>query len=408
MKAKLLRQRFFFFLMVSLLVITVCIMLWPFVTTILLALAAVVIIHPLYRWFLRLKPVKENERLATILTIIAFILVIAVPVIIVLGIAISQAASLFSGLDLESAKFSLSSVLAWLESTLGGESGTQIDEQQISETVQGLISTLAIWFGELVVALGNSLPQFFANAMIVLVIMYVLLPRYRRPGRDEFTDLVPFPKSITQLFLDKIDLMIMAMFKGVFIIGFVQGLAMGLIFFIAGAPYTMLLTLLAMVLSVLPIVGISLVAWPVGIVLVLTGQVWQGIFVIAAFLLIVANIDTILRPRLVPKGAYLNPALITLSVFGGLYLMGLIGALYGPVIMILLVTSLEVYGKYILRSDLEVMLGEGSDVDLEELGLAPSEEDDEKKQQTGILAALGKLIGQLRRDSSETTATTDD
>ena len=52
-------------------------------------------------------------------------------------------------------------------------------------------------------------------------------------------------------------------------------------------------------------VGISFIAWPVGIVLIVSGSTWQGIFVIAAFLLVVANIDTVLRPVLMPKGAYL-------------------------------------------------------------------------------------------------------
>ena len=54
--------------------------------------------------------------------------------------------------------------------------------------------------------------------------------------------------------------------------------------------------------------------------------------------------------------------------------MGLIGVIYGPVIMILLVTSIEVYTKYMLRTDLEV-LAERGDIDLEELGLAPGEEE---------------------------------
>ena len=48
-----------------------------------------------------------------------------------------------------------------------------------------------------------------------------------------------------------------------------------------------------------------------------TDKVRAGIFVIVAFLLVVANIDTVLRPVLVPKAAYLNPALLMLSVFGG-------------------------------------------------------------------------------------------
>jgi hypothetical protein len=91
--------------------------------------------------------------------------------------------------------------------------------------------------------------------------------------------------------------------------------------------------------------------------------------VILAFILIVANIDTALRPVLVPKDAYLNPALVMLSVFGGLSLMGFVGILYGPVIMILLVTSVEVYAKYIMRSDLEPFLAEDGSLDLEKLGL---------------------------------------
>jgi predicted PurR-regulated permease PerM len=183
---------------------------------------------------------------------------------------------------------------------------------------------------------------------------------------------VSFPPEITQLFLNKIDLMIKAMFRGTVVIAIVQGLAMGLVLLIAGVPFVLFLTLLSMVLSLVPLIGASLIAWPVGIILILSGQVWQGIFVIAAFLLIVANLDTVLRPYLVPKGAQLNPALIILSVFGGLSLMGIIGAIYGPVIMILLVTSIDVYTKYILRSNLEILEKQGR-IDLKELGLTPQD-----------------------------------
>ena len=85
----------------------------------------------------------------------------------------------------------------------------------------------------------------------------------------------------------------------------------------------------------------------------------------------------VLRPVLVPKGAYLNPALVMLSVFGGMGLMGPIGLIYGPVIMILLVTSVEVYTKYILPSDLKDLEKDGH-VDLDALGLAMPEDEEEE------------------------------
>jgi len=168
-------------------------------------------------------------------------------------------------------------------------------------------------------------------------------------------------------------MMITAMFKDTFVIAIAQGAAMGLVFWVAGVPYVMFLTIVSMFLSLVPFIGISLIAWPVGIVLLLMGNTWQGFLVLVAFLLIVSNIDAALRPVLVPKGVYLNPALIILSVFGGLGVMGLIGAQYGPVVMILLVTSIEVYTKFMLRSDLEVLEKEGR-INLEELGLMPEDD----------------------------------
>jgi predicted membrane protein len=126
----------------------------------------------------------------------------------------------------------------------------------------------------------------------------------------------------------------------------------------------------------------------------------EGIFVIAAFLVVVSNIDTVLRPRLVPREVYLNPVLVILSVFGGIQLMGIIGILYGPVIMILLVTSIEVYTKYILRSDLEVVLARG-DLDLEELGLV-ADEDEVEETGSGMVVALARnLIARFQQGPSE-------
>ena len=78
--------------------------------------------------------------------------------------------------------------------------------------------------------------------------------------------------------------------------------------------------------------------------------------------------------------------------------MGIIGALYGPVVMILLITSIDVYTKYMLRSDLEVLLAEG-DLDLEALGLAP--EEDEERPDGAVMTTLKNLVKRTRQGPSE-------
>jgi predicted PurR-regulated permease PerM len=367
----LFHERFFFFLLLALLAFLTLLLIWPNLNAILAALAIVVIIKPLYDWFLKKRWVQGSANRATALTILTFIFVIAVPVILFVWMALGQADSLFTD-PVTGEHFTLNSLVNGFgefleEVTTEGEGG--LDRAALMEQLREAARALTDWLAGLLAQVFAFISDFLISAVIILVIMMVLLPRFRTPDRELLATLIPFPPDITELYLEKIQLMIVAMFKGTFLLAIVEGLAMGLVLLIAGVPYVFFLTMLSMLLALLPLIGISLVAWPVGIILLLSGQVWQGVFVILAFVLIVANIDTALRPVLVPKDAYLNPALVMLSVFGGLSLMGFIGILYGPVIMILLVTSVEVYAKYIMRSDLEPYLAEDGSLDLEKLGL---------------------------------------
>jgi predicted PurR-regulated permease PerM len=397
---RLIQQRIFFFIMIGILAILTLILVWQFISPILLAFAVVVIMKPVYNWLLEKKWIKNREARATSMTMLIFVLVIAIPAVLIVGGAISQASNLIKGLNLEEVRIALPNFGSWLEETiLGIGAGViQIDQQEVTESIQQAVFTLSEWFGDFLTSVGESVAGFITSALVVLVIMYVMLPRYKRPGKQDILDIVPFPSEITQLFLDKIDLMITAMFKGLFVIAIVQGLAMGVVLWIAGVPFVMMFTLISMVLSLVPFIGISLVAWPVGILLIISGYVWQGVFVIAAFLLIVANIDTVLRPLLVPKEAYLNPALVILSIFGGLGVMGFIGLIYGPVIMILLVTSIEVYTKYMLRSDLEALQEDGR-IDLKELGLVSEGNKEMQSMSEMFMTALKNASARLRKGS---------
>ena len=396
MKEKLVRERIFFFALVGILALLTFLMVWPFLTAILIGIAAVVILKPVYNWFLTRERLKGSEKTATVASILVFVLVIGIPTALIIGGAVSQLTDLISALQSDSLEQSINELLSDMEISARRVVGEDfhIDEVQIEQAIASVMHAGVSWFAGLVISLGASLPAFFTSVIIVLVLLAVLLPRYKQPGKQQMVDLVPLPPEITQLYLEKIDMMITAMFKGTFVIAIVQGLAMGVVLWIAGVPYVSVLTIISIFVSIIPIAGISWVAWPVSILLIITGHLWQGVFVIVVFLVVVSNIDTLLRPRLVPKGAYLNPLLVILSVFGGLKLLGFIGIIYGPVIMILLVTSLDVYSKYMLRSDLEVLL-QGGELDLQELGLEPAEGQAETEP-SEIVAVFRNLARRFR------------
>jgi len=95
-----------------------------------------------------------------------------------------------------------------------------------------------------------------------------------------------------------------------------------------------------------------------------------------------------------------NPIRSLGAVLGGLGVMGIIGALYGPVVMILLVTSIDVYTKYLLRSDLEVLDQQGR-IDLKELGLISDEKQADQNIGQMALTAVKNISSRLRRDTQQ-------
>ncbi|HMR68500.1 MAG TPA: AI-2E family transporter, partial [Anaerolineae bacterium] len=68
--------------------------------------------------------------------------------------------------------------------------------------------------------------------------------------------------------------------------------------------------------------------------------------VLGGYILVVTNIDNIIRPRLVSREAYLDTALVLIAALGGYELFGFFGVIYGPVLMIVAMTTIEVYGAY--------------------------------------------------------------
>jgi predicted PurR-regulated permease PerM len=402
------RERAFFYVMLVLLVVLTLFLVWPFLSAILLGLAAVVITRPVYDWFMSKRWVRGRSMWAVALTIVASLLLIAIPATIFISIAVSQAMSMIETFPSPPGSLSISALQESYESLLDQFMGDAPPDLTILEQLQfrQLSDTVTEWLSEIIVAIGVAIPSFLVNGVIVLAIMMVLLPIYRQPNRGTVASIIPFPDSITNLYLDKVQAMMRSMFLGTFIIAFAQGAAMGLVLWIAGVPNSVFLALVSMVLSLLPVIGVSLVAWPAAILLLLSGQIWQAIFVIVMLIAVVGNIDAVLRPMLVPREAYLNPALTLLSIFGGLQLLGLVGALYGPVIMILLVTSIEVYAKYIMRGDLAPYLHEDGSLDLEKLGLTPSAEDG--AEASGLAGMANRLLGRLLSRPGGADATAQD
>ncbi|MEN4447579.1 AI-2E family transporter [Mycobacterium sp. SMC-18] len=153
----------------------------------------------------------------------------------------------------------------------------------------------------------------------------------------------PLGEDVTDLYLAKMGAMVRGTVLGQFVIALAQGVSGAISIYIAGFhDGFFIFAILLSALSVIPLGG-GIVSIPFGIGMALFGNIGGGLFVILFHILVVTNIDNVLRPILVPKAARLDSALMLLSVFSGIAMFGFLGLVIGPVLMIVVVTTISVY-----------------------------------------------------------------
>lgn len=363
----LMSRRVFFGILFLLVIVLVLALIWPYLNVIIFSVTIVILLRPVYTRIYNWRRVQEfraSRGLATALTTIAFILIIAIPVTILALLTYSQVKALSSEITSEEFVLEdfLNDLLMEIE-RLAATGSIEFDRQTILETITSAVETVLLGLIALVLKIGASFPNLLINFFLFFGFLVTLLPAADSLLTRERA-LIPLENPIVEAYATKINLMTRSMFLGIFVISFVQGVTMGVFYVLAGIPYAAFWTVLSIAFSVLPLVGISFIVLPMSIILILNGDVTSAIIVLIGFYGVVNWIDAILRPRLVPKGAYLHPMLLILSVFGGLGLAGFFGVVYGPVIMIVFVTTLELYHTY--------FLGIGKDMDFDHEVVRPT------------------------------------
>ncbi len=181
------------------------------------------------------------------------------------------------------------------------------------------------------------------TAAILFLYVFISLITNKDTVQRLIRQLNPLGEEVTDLYLAKMGAMVGGTVKGQFIIAICQGVAGAVSIYIAGFHEGFFIfAILLSALSVIPL-GSGIVTIPFGIGMMLFGNVFGGIFVVLFHLIVVTNIDNFLRPILVPREARLDSALMLLSVFAGIGMFGAFGIVIGPVLMIVIVTTISVY-----------------------------------------------------------------
>lgn len=317
----------------------------PFIGIICIAALISYIFFPMYSYISKYIP---RYFAATLTMFITFATVI-IPVSAVIIFAINQGAAFANSLSElnitpnSTIGTSLQSVINPVNSITTPLSGESIvtDEQAkvfITESMPQIIQG----FLNIIVGFTNSISTVMTSVIIYGFLFNTFL-LYRKSIVQTFHIISPFDKKASALYLERAGMIVRASLLGQFLIAFATAIGCALLLFVFDLQaYFFFFVIIFTLLGMVPL-GSGILMIPIIVIAMLMGQFWEGFWVLVIYLVVVCNFDNFIRPKVVPKKANLLPALTTLSTFCGLYYFGILGVVYGPLIAILLITTIDVY-----------------------------------------------------------------
>ena len=315
----------------------------PFLQSIFVAALFAALFTPLYRKIL--SRVGGRQALASLLTLLLVLFFIFVPFVLILGAVAAQAAEFAESVRpwVQTELARPGTLSSWLE-RIPFYSYVEPYRDQALARLGALATSLSGTALDLVQSATLGTLSALLSGLIVLYTMFFFLMDgdrllyymlYYLPLADEDeTKLLARFMSVTR-----------ATLKGTAVIGILQGGLAGAALHFAGVPSALLWAVAMMFFSVIPGIGTAIVWLPAVVWLLVSGEVFAGLAVLAFNSVVVGTVDNVLRPRLVGNDTQLHDLLIFFSTLGGLLVFGFMGFVIGPIIAALFVTVWELYGE---------------------------------------------------------------
>jgi predicted PurR-regulated permease PerM len=108
----------------------------------------------------------------------------------------------------------------------------------------------------------------------------------------------------------------------------------------------------ATLFAIIPLVGVWLVLYPAAFIQMATGHMGQGIGILLVTVIVIVNVDNVMRPRLVGQETGMHDLMVFFSTLGGIGMFGAMGFIIGPMIAALFLSVLDIYSEE-FKEDLE-------------------------------------------------------
>lgn len=190
--------------------------------------------------------------------------------------------------------------------------------------------------------LGNSIYSFIINVVVILFVLYYMLY-----SNEEFekaiTEILPFKDDNKEILIDETKLIIQANAIGIPLMAILQGLFAYMGYLLFGVNSALLYAILTAFATILPLVGTMIIWVPLGIGLLIGGDLVNGVGLIIYGLFIIGGVDNVARFLLQKKLADIHPLITVFGVLIGIPIFGFWGVIFGPLLLSLFILFFNMY-----------------------------------------------------------------
>jgi predicted PurR-regulated permease PerM len=215
-------------------------------------------------------------------------------------------------------------------------------EEEVIAKITASVGRVAEFLAGQAGGLLKGVANFLFALVITLAVLFFLLRDASSIARA-LRRALPFGAEQNERLIALTSDLVFASVTATITVSAVQGVIGGVTFALLGVRGAVLWGVIIFVLAFLPLVGATLVWLPVAVWLALSGSLVKGIVLALVGVVVLSNVDNVLRPLLLSGKSQMNTLVLIISLMGGVSAFGLIGIVLGPLVAALFTALAESY-----------------------------------------------------------------
>lgn len=222
---------------------------------------------------------------------------------------------------------------------------------QISTATDTAFSRLVSTSLEYLVSFLVDFPTILLHVFLMAFVFFFAL-RDSDKLKNFFTGLSPLTKEQEKVLVQQFKGITRSVLYGQIVLGLAQGILAGLGLLLFGIPNALILTIFAILLGVIPIIGPGLIYVPVTFYLLVYANPLAALAYFAYNIIFVSSMDNVARSYILSRNqdAKIHQVVAIIGTLGGLLLFGILGIILGPLILAYFITFLKAYKDKTLSS----------------------------------------------------------